>query len=279
MDSEQTSVLRALVKDRTFVLGLVIITVIVFGCLAAPLLTPYGPWDHDLTQALQAPSAAHPLGTDEQGRDLLCRMLYGGRLTLFIAVTSVFAAFILGTGAGVAAGYLGGRTENIIMRATDVLLAFPSILLAIAIIATVGVGTTNIILAVGIYSVPQFARVARSATISVVRNDYILAAVALGTSHWGIVFRHVLPNALAPILVQATFRMASAILTAASLSFLGLGVQPGEPEWGAILNAGKKYLRVAPYLSTFPGLAIFLTIMGLNLMGDGLRDALDPSLK
>jgi peptide/nickel transport system permease protein len=279
MGSEQTSVLRALVKDRTFVLGFSIIAVIVFACLAAPLLTTYGPWDHDLAQALQAPSGAHPLGTDEQGRDLFCRMLYGGRLTLFIAVTSVFAAFILGAGAGVAAGYLGGRTENIIMRATDVLLAFPSILLAIAIIATVGVGTTNIILAVGIYSVPQFARVARSATISVVRNDYVQAAVALGASHWGIVFRHVLPNALAPILVQATFRMASAILTAASLSFLGLGVPPGEPEWGAILNVGKKYLRVAPYLSTFPGLAIFLTIMGLNLMGDGLRDTLDPSLK
>jgi len=273
------SVFFRLLKDRTFLLGMVIVTVIVASCVLAPFLTPYDPYAHDLSSALQPPSAQHALGTDQQGRDLLSRILYGGRLTLWMALAAVSAAFLIGSIIGVIGGYFGGWIDNLIMRGMDVLLAFPSLLLAIAIVATVGFGRNNIILAVAVYSVPQFARVARSATISVVRNEYVTAAVAMGESHLGIMLRHVVPNALAPIVVQLTFRMASAILTAASLSFLGLGIQPPHPEWGAILTDGREYLLHAPHVSTFPGIAIFLTIMGLNLMGDGLRDTLDPSLR
>lgn len=267
------------IRNPTFLIGLLIVLTVVGSCAAAPALTAFPPLEHDLASALQRPSRLHPLGTDEQGRDLLSRILYGGRNTLVIAVAGVVGALVVGAGGGIVAGYYGGRVDSLIMRSMDVLLAFPSILLAIAIIATVGVGKANIILAVGVYSVPQFARVARAAVLSVRKSEYVQAAVAVGVADRVILLRHVLPNAVSPILVQATFRMASAILTAASLSFLGLGVQPPEPEWGAILSVGRQYLRVAPHLSTFPGLAIFFTILGLNLMGDGLRDVLDPRLR
>jgi peptide/nickel transport system permease protein len=274
-----SAVLRQFKRSRAAVVGLVLTVTFLLVAILAPWIAPYDPIAFQLGQQLRPPSLANPLGTDELGRDILSRLLWGSRITLLITSGAVAVALIGGTVLGLLAGFRGGWTDTLVMRFMDVLLAMPGFLLAIAIIVALGAGTFNVILAVGIYSIPAFARVARGSTLSVREQDYVLAARALGTSDTGIMVKHVLPNISAPLLVQTTLRLATAILTASGLSFLGLGPQPPTPEWGAMLSTGRNYVTSSPQLATIPGLAILLVTIGFNLLGDGLRDALDPRLK
>jgi len=260
------------------VLGLALILAFVLTAALAPLIAPHDPVAFSLGQQLAPPSITYPLGTDELGRDILSRLLWGARITLLITVGAVALALAAGTGLGIFAGFRGGWGDLLIMRAMDILLAMPGFLLAIAIIAALGAGTLNVIVAVGIYSIPGFARVARGSTLSVREQDYVLAARALGVPDHRLMWRHVLPNVTPPLLVQTTLRLATAILTASGLSFLGLGPQPPTPEWGAMLSTGRNYVTSSPQLATIPGLAILLVTVGFNLLGDGLRDALDPRI-
>ena len=273
------AVVRQFRQSRSAVVGLVLVSTFILVALLAPLLAPYDPTAFTLGQQLRPPSAANPLGTDELGRDILSRVLMGSRITLLITLGAVLVSLLVGTTFGIVAGYRGGWWDTLIMRLMDVLLAMPGFLLAIAIIAALGAGTLNVVIAVGIFSIPAFARVARGSTLSVKQQDYVLAARALGGSDGTIMWQHVLPNVAPPLVVQTTLRLATAILTASGLSFLGLGPQPPTPEWGAMLSTGRNFITSSPQLATIPGLAILLVAMGFNLLGDGLRDALDPRLK
>jgi len=239
----------------------------------------YDPYFIAPADALRGPSHLHPLGTDELGRDVLARLLQGARITLVITMAAVALALVVGATLGLAAGFYGGAVDTAIMRSVDVLMSMPGFLLAIGIIAALGVGTTNVILAVGIYSIPTFARIARASTLSVKAEEYVTAARSLGATDRRIMWRHVLPNIVPPLIVQTSLRMATAILSASSLSFLGLGTQPPTPEWGAMLSAGRDYMTRAPLLVAAPGLAILTVALSFNLLGDGLRDSLDPRLK
>lgn len=272
-------VARQFVRNRAAVLGLVITLIFMLTALLAPYIAPYGPAEIDLANRLQGPSAEHWLGTDELGRDMFSRIVLGSRITLLITAGAVGLAVVAGTLMGLLAGYYGGRVDTVISRAIDVLMAMPGFLLAIAIIAALGVGTTNVVVAVGVFSIPTFARIARGSTLTVRTRDYIFAARALGVNDTRIMLRHIAPNILPPLIVQITLRLATAILSAASLSFLGLGPQPPTPEWGAMLSMGRNYISSGPLLVLFPGAAILLVSLSFNLMGDGLRDALDPRLK
>jgi peptide/nickel transport system permease protein len=245
----------------------------------APLIAPHDPIALGLGQQLKPPSFTYPLGTDELGRDLLSRLLWGAQYTLLITLGAVGLAVVAGAALGIYAGFRGGWSDTLIMRCMDVLLAMPGFLLAIAIIAALGVGMLNVIIAVGVHAVPAFARVVRGATLAVKAQDYVLAARSLGTPEGWIMWRHVLPNVTPPLLVQTTLQLATSILTASGLSFLGLGPQPPTPEWGAMLSGGRTYITSNPQLATIPGLAILLVALGFNLLGDGLRDALDPRLR
>ncbi len=273
------SAMRRFFRNKTAVVGLILLTIFILSAIFAPLLTPYSPTQRDYRTRLQAPSAQHLLGTDYLGRDLLTRIIYGARVSLQVGLISVGIALIVGVVLGSLAGYFGGTLDLLIMRGIDIMLAFPSILLAIAIMAILGPSLSNAMLAIGIVAIPQYARIVRSSVLSIKGNEFVEAANALGLSNTRIIFRHVLPNCLAPIIVQATLGVATAILDAAGLSFLGLGAQPPTPEWGAILAECRPYLRNAPWTVAFPGLAIVLVVLALNLLGDGLRDALDPRLK
>lgn len=235
----------------------------------------YSPFD-PMFVPLEGPSAAHPFGTDSLGRDVLARTIYGTKVSVQVAVTAVLVAAAIGTPLGILAGYLGGTVETILMRGVDVLLGFPALVLAIGLVAALGFSLTNVIIALGIVYVPQFARIARSTALSVSTEEYVDAAKAMGYSTPHIVLREVLPNCISPLLVQASLLMAFAIIAEASLSFLGLGVQPPNPTWGQMVSDGSGYLTSAPWISLFPGAAIFVTVLGFNLVGDGLRDALDP---
>lgn len=270
---------RAFRRSRAAIVGLVIIATFLLTALLAPLIAPHNPTLFSLGDQLLSPSASHPLGTDELGRDILSRLLWGARITLLMTVGAVVLALVSGAFLGVVAGFRGGWVDTAIMRCVDVLLAIPPFLVAIAIIAALGPGTTNVILAVGIGSMPAFARIARGSTISVKQEDYVMAVRAVGASNNRIMWRHILPNVASALLVQTTLRLATAILTASGLSFLGLGPQPPTPEWGAMLSTGRTYLTSSPQLATIPGLAILIVTIGFNLLGDGLRDALDPRLK
>jgi peptide/nickel transport system permease protein len=272
-------VVRQFWRSKSAVVGLVLTVLFVLLALLAPVLAPSDPTLFTLGQQLQPPSSAHPLGTDELGRDTLSRILYGARITLLITLGAVLVSLVVGTFLGVVAGFLGGWTDTLIMRLMDILLAMPGFLLAIAIIAALGVGTFNVVVAVGVFSIPAFARVARGSTLSVKQQEFVLAARALGGAPSEIMWRHVLPNVTPPLVVQTTLRLATAILTASGLSFLGLGPQPPTPEWGAMLSTGRNLITSSPQLATIPGLAILLVAIGFNLLGDGLRDALDPRLK
>lgn len=272
-------VARQFVRNRAAVVGLGIVAVFLLTALLASHLAPYGPAVIDLANRLQGPSAQHWLGTDELGRDMFSRIIIGARITLVITTGAVSLSLFAGTLAGLAAGFYRGYVDTIVSRIIDVLMAMPGFLLAIAIIAVLGVGTTNVIIAVGVYSIPSFARIARASTLSVREQDYILAARALGASNRYIMLHHVTPNIIPPLIVQTTLRLATAILSASSLSFLGLGPQPPTPEWGAMLSAARDFFTSAPQLIVFPGLAILLVTLSFNLMGDGLRDALDPHLR
>lgn len=270
--------LRRLRANRAAMAGLAIVLLLMVAALAAPLLTRYDPLAPELANRLQPPGAAHWLGTDDLGRDILTRIIYGARVSLQVGIASVLVAVLLGVPLGAMAGYFGGIVDNLIMRGMDIMLAFPGILLAIAIVAVVGPSLHNAMLAIGIVSIPVYARVVRASVLSLKEKEFIDAARVAGAHHFRIILRHALPNSLSPLIVQATLGVATAILDAAALSFLGLGAQPPTPEWGAMLSQGRAFLRLAPWVTFFPGLAIMLLVMGLNLFGDGLRDALDPRL-
>lgn len=247
--------------------------------LVAPLLAPYDPVAPDFGSVLVPPSWKHPFGTDDIGRDILSRVIYGSRVSLQAGLFTVAVALAAGLPLGLAAGYLGGRVDNLIMRGIEVILSFPTLVLALGITAILGPKLLHALFAIGIVFVPHFARLIRGQVLSVKENEYVAAARALGASDTRVVRLHVFPNCLAPLLVQSTFSISFAILTEAALSFLGLGTQPPTPSWGIMLSMGRGYLEQAPWLGAFPGLAIFFTVLGFNLLGDGLRDALDPRLK
>lgn len=270
---------RRLLRSPSAVAGMIIVTLLLLAAIFAPLLTPYDPVKQSLREVLQAPSATHPLGTDQLGRDILARILYGARLTLFIGAFAVGVGMLIGVPLGVISGYYRGLADQIIQRLMDLMLSFTTFLLALTLVALLGVGLTNVIIAVGVSTIPRFARLVRSSVLSIREVTYIEASRALGTRNARILWRHVLPNALAPVIVQATLSMGATILTAAGLGFLGLGVQPPTPEWGAMLGEGRNYIFSQPNVTTFPGLAIFVAVVGFNLLGDGLRDALDPQLR
>jgi len=270
---------RRLRRNRAAVAGAGIVLGFVLLAILAPVLVPYNPIQGILDDRLQSFSGTHWLGTDELGRDLLSRILYGARVSLQIQIVAVVLALIVGVLLGSLSGYLGGYVDSIIMRCMDILLAFPGIFLALGIIAALGPGLVNLMFAAGISSIPQFARIVRASILSLKEREFVEAALALGSGSNRIMFRHLLPNCLAPIIVQSTLRMATVLLTASGLSFLGLGVQPPTPEWGAMLSNARSYLIVAPHVATIPGLAIMVVVVGFNLFGDGLRDTLDPRLR
>ncbi|MFN4189718.1 MAG: ABC transporter permease [Pseudothermotoga sp.] len=277
--SAWTITFKRISKNKGALIGMFVVVTIVIVAITAPLIAPYDPYKQDLLSSLEGPSLKHPFGTDIFGRDVLSRVIYGARTSVSISFLAVIIAIFMGMTAGTVAGYFGGVVDEMLMRFLDILMAFPDILLAIAIVAALGPGKSNLIIAIAIYSFPQFARVMRASVLTVKNNEYIEAARAVGESNMAIIIRYVVPNALAPIIVQATLRMATAILTISGLSFLGLGVKPPEAEWGTDLAMARVYLEIAPHLGIFPGVALFLTVMGFNLFGDGLNDALNPRLK
>lgn len=258
--------------------GIVILAFVVMAAFA-PLLAPYGPLEQDLANNLAGPSFEHPLGTDDLGRDTLSRLLYGSRVSLGIAVTSVLIGIFVGAVLGLVAAYAGGIVDSIIMRIMDIMLALPGILLGIAIVVVLGNGIINTVIAVAIFSVPTFARLVRGSALAVLQLDYIMASRAIGASGFRIVLAHVVPNSLTPLIVQGTLQLGVAILIASGLSFLGLGVQPPDPEWGAMLSKGRMLVRSTPVAAFAPGMAITVLVLSFSLLGDGLRDALDPKLK
>lgn len=266
-------------RNKAALFGMFIIFLLFFFAATASIIAPYGIDDQDLMRGIQKPGPGFPMGTDNFGRDIMSRIIYGSRISLMVGFISVSISMIVGGALGSIAGYFGGKLDNIIMRGMDILLAIPSILLAISIVSALGPGLVNVMIAVGISSIPSYARIVRASVITLKDQEFVEAARSVGASNFRIITKHLIPNSLAPIIVQATLGVASAILSAAGLSFIGLGIQPPTPEWGAMLSTGRGYIRDFPHMTAFPGLAIMLTIFGLNLFGDGLRDALDPRLK
>ncbi len=269
---------RRLWQVRLAAVGLAIIALLIVCAATAPWIAPYDPTRQKLLEALQAPSAEHLLGTDENGRDVLSRVLYGARVSLAAGVFSVSIAILLGVTSGLVSGYFSGKIDNVIMRFMDALLAFPTLVLALAITATLGPGLRNAMIAIGIVGMPIFARLTRGQVLSVREREFVEAARTIGAGHVQIMLRHILPNVMAPLVVQASLSVAVAILAEATLSFLGLGVQPPEPSWGSMVSRGKDYLDLAPWLAFAPGGAILMAVMGFNFVGDAVRDALDPRL-
>ena len=271
--------LRRLARSRSAVVGSLLLLTIGLAVVLAPALSPYNPIKTNQRAPLEAPSAAHLMGTDRFGRDILSRVLWGGRLSLSVGVVSVGIAACSGVVLGLVAGYYGGRTDTLIMRLVDLLLAFPGILLALAIIATLGGSLVNLMIAVGIAAIPDYVRITRGTVLSLMEQEFVLAARVVGCRDHAIIFRHILPNVTAPLTVLATLGIAGAIITGSALSFLGLGVRPPAPEWGNMLAEGREFLEHAWWVAFFPGLAIMLAVFSINLLGDGLRDALDPRLR
>jgi peptide/nickel transport system permease protein len=268
--------LRALLRSPSAVTGAVILVLLVVAAAGAGVLTSHGPLSQDLARRLEGPSASHLLGTDDLGRDLLSRLLHGARTSLLIGTISVSISAIVGVPLGAAAGYAGGKVDAVVMRITDVMLAFPSILLAIAIVAALGASLTNLMIAVGVVAIPNYARQVRASVLLAKSEDYVMASRALGAGPFRILVRTVMPNCLAPLLVLATLDYGAAILEAASLSFLGLGPEVGTPEWGKMLAEAQNLFSLAPRVVIAPGLCISAAVLAFNLLGDGLRDALDP---
>jgi peptide/nickel transport system permease protein len=257
--------------------------IIVVGCMLvsvlASLIAPYPPDEIHARMRLYAPDKSFLMGTDELGRDILSRIIFGSRISLQVGLISVSIALLLGSAFGLAAGFYGGVTDNVVMRVMDVLFAFPAILLAIGIMAMLGPSITNAMIAIGIVYAPSFARLSRASVLSLKEEEFVEAARALGMSDLRLVVRHIAPNLLAPVIVQTTFSLSAAILTEASLSFLGLGTPPPAPSWGSMLSASRRYVELSPWPAIFPGLAIMIVVLGFNLLGDGLRDVLDPRLR
>ena len=266
-------------RNRVAVASAVVILLFVVLALLAPVLAPYDPLEQDLASNYAGPSRMHWLGTDDLGRDTLSRLLFGARVSLGIAFSSVSIGVVVGAVLGLVAAFYGGLVDSVIMRVMDVMLALPGILLGIAIVVMLGNGVLNTVLAVAVFSIPTFARLVRGSALSILQLDYVVASRALGASPGRILFGHVLPNALTPLVVQATLQLGVAILIASGLSFLGLGVQPPNPEWGAMLSKGRELVRSTPVAAFAPGFAITLVVLSFSLLGDGLRDALDPTMK
>ena len=270
---------HGLLKNRMAVVGAAVLLFFILIALFAEQIAPYPADEQNWEHILEAPSAAYPLGTDSYGRCVFSRIVYGSRISLLVGFIAVAFSAIGGGIIGACAGYFRGPLDNVLMRLMDVLLAIPSILLAIAIVNILGPSLFNVMVAVGLSSMPSFARIVRAAVLSIRDSEFIESAVAIGDSTPAIILHNILPNCMGPIIVQATLGVASAILSAASLSFLGLGLQPPSPEWGAMLSEGRAYIYNAPWLTICPGVSIVLIVLSLNLFGDGLRDALDPKLK
>jgi peptide/nickel transport system permease protein len=270
--------LSRLLKVRGAAFGLGVLVLLVFLAVAAPIVSPSSPYRQDLLATLERPSAAHPFGTDDLGRDVLARVIYGSQVSLEVGLISIAVALTLGVLVGLLAGYQGGLMDDILMRVMDAISAFPSLILALAITAALGAGIGNTMIAIGIVYTPLFARLVRSQALTIRELDYCLAARTLGAGAFRMMFRHIWPNATAPIIVQASLSVSSAIIVEASLSFLGVGVLPPTPSWGSILNDGYKVLEIAPWMAISAGAAIFITVLGLNFLGDGLRTALDPRM-
>ena len=275
---------RSLKQSRLALIGLFLLIVMVTLSILAPVLAPYNPAKSDIRNRLKPPSwslepGSHFLGTDNVGRDILSRVLYGGRVSIFVGIAAVTLGGILGTVLGVTAGYFRGTSEGIIMRLVDIQLAFPSILFAVAIMAVLGASVLNVVVVLSLTSWATYCRVARSQTLSLRENEFIHAAKSIGTRDRVIILRHILPNALSPLIVIASFGVAMAIINEAALSFLGVGVPTAIPTWGGMLGEGREYLRIAWWFSTFPGIALVLTVFGVNVLGDWIRDYLDPRLR
>lgn len=275
----QVSRWRQLRKSRTAMIGLVMLVLLVAMAVLADWIAPYRPFEQVPTDRLSPPGGKYLLGADHLGRDIFSRIIHGARYSLSVGIVAVGIGLVVGSLIGFVSGYCGRWIDSVLMRCMDVLLAFPGILLALAVVAALGPGLYNVMVAIGIWSVPIYARIARGSTLSIKQQEYVQAARALGAGDVRILRLHVLPNSLAPLLVLSSLRMATAILSAAGLSFLGLGAQAPTPEWGAMLNDGRQYIQVAPHVATFPGLAIMIAVLSFNFLGDGLRDVFDPRLK
>jgi peptide/nickel transport system permease protein len=277
--SRSREVARALVANRLAVVGLVVLALLVAAAVLADVLAPHSPTQVSVMDRLQPPSATHPFGTDELGRDVLSRVIHGAQVSLQVGAIAVGVSVVAGVPLGLLAGFYGGRVDDVIMRVMDMLFAFPAILLAIAIVAVLGPSMANAMIAIGIVFTPIFARVTRGSVLSVREEVYVRAARSLGASDLRLLRRHILPNVLAPIIVQTSISLAFAVLNEAALSFLGVGVQPPRPSWGRMLFEGRGFMQQAWWMAVFPGLAIFVTVLAFNVVGDALRDALDPRQK
>lgn len=278
-DSRLRDTLRIMVHKPTCLIGMIIIVAMILCIFLVPAISPYGYEQIDPSNAYESPSAAHPFGTDNLGRDQMVRVFYGGRYTLSIGIFATAIALIIGIIIGAVAGFFGGTVDNLIMRFLDIMQAFPQLLMAITLSAIFGTGFDKTIIAIGITSIPGFARMLRANILTVRRQEYIDAATTINCSTPRIIAHHALPNAMSPLIVQTAMQVAQAGSTASALSFIGLGIQPPTPEWGALLAAARNQVRYYPYLALFPGLAIMITMLSFNLIGDGLRDALDPKLR
>jgi peptide/nickel transport system permease protein len=272
-------VLRRAARARLAPCGAAVMVLAVLVALAAPVIAPYDPLAQDLGNTLASPGRTHFLGTDNVGRDVLSRVIWGTRISLLAGLVSVVLAVLAGSLLGVLAGYSGGRVDGLVMRVMDAVLSFPPLVLALALGAVLGAGLTGVLLALGVVYTPTFARLMRGQVLTITARDYVDAARALGAPGWRVAARHVVPNAVNPIIVQASLSVAFAILAEASLSFLGLGIQPPEASWGSMINAGRGYLQQAPWIVFGPGAALFVTVVGLNFVGDAVRDALDPRVR
>ena len=280
-NSQIATIMRRYMRNKLAVFGLVLLFLLIFLAAGADLFVNYeaDAIAQNMKIRLTPPNSEHIFGTDHYGRDVFARILYGGRISLFVGATTILISLVGGSLIGATAGYYGGKVDNILMRIMDVFLAIPSILMAISIVAALGNGLGNLMIALSISSVPRFARIVRSSILTVKGQDFVEAARAYGCRNFKIILYHILPNAIGPIIVQATLSMASTILMISSLSFVGLGLPSSIPEWGAMLSEAKEFMRYDPYLITFPGIAIILAVMAFNLIGDGMRDALDPKLR
>jgi len=278
-NNKTRSILRRFLKNKNAVLGLIFIIILIICSLVPSLIAPYGFDDQNLQEKFISPNGQHLFGTDDYGRDIFSRVVYGARISMTIGIVSVAISSVLGTSLGCISGYYGGRVDNLIMRIIDIMLAIPNILLAMSLVAMLGTSFINLIIAIGIGTVPEYSRIVRASILSEKEQEYIEAARSIGASDFRIIMKHILPNCLAPIIVQSTLSIAISILSAASLSFIGLGVAPPTPEWGSMLSSGRPFIRDYWYVVTFPGLAIVLSVLSFNMFGDGLRDALDPRLK
>ncbi|MBC5766478.1 ABC transporter permease [Ramlibacter albus] len=278
-DSPGRRALRRLIRRRAAMFGLVIVVFFVVMAVFAPEISPKDPIETSWSAVRKAPSAEYPFGTDEIGRDVLSRVVWGARASLLAGVVSVSISLMLGIPIGLLAAYVGGWTDGVISRFTDAMLAVPFLILAIALAAFLGPSLTNAMIAIGVSATPIFIRLTRAQVLAVKVEDFVEAARAVGNPHWRIALRHILPNVLPPLIVQATLAIAAAVIAEASLSFLGLGQQPPAPSWGSMLNTAKNFVDQAPWMAIWPGLSIFLLVLSFNLLGDGLRDALDPRHK